>query len=387
MSLDPSKDIALLDEGVRGVLAQTGFNRTDLTHCQLQAQTDVEAVYCWLNEYRHNPNTYRVYQREIHRLLLWCGHQQQKTLSDLKREDFDDYVNFLIDPEPKSFWCAPSHRGAQRYSKAWKPFTGGLSAKSRALALTVINTMLSYLVDAGYLQHNPLRLMKKHFNHIPSVEAQHIALQARILTPDEWRAILATLDNLNETTSDEKAHKYRLRFIVMMLYFLGLRVSELTSHSWSAFQQCNGLWWFLVRGKGGKLGKVPVHHQLWHEVIQFRLFLGMPAIPQPSETSPLVPAWRHANGLQPRQINHLLKSLAKAAAETIDNPVSQAKLKQFSAHWLRHLSATMQERAGIAFSYIKANHRHEKEETTRLYVHALDEERHQAMQRLSVTVD
>ena len=46
----------------------------------------------------------------------------------------------------------------------------------------------------------------------------------------------------------------------------------------------------------------------------------------------------------------------------------------------------MQDRAGIAFKHIRANHRHENDETTRRYVHALDDERHIDMNKLTLKV-
>ena len=46
----------------------------------------------------------------------------------------------------------------------------------------------------------------------------------------------------------------------------------------------------------------------------------------------------------------------------------------------------MQDRAGIKFKHIQANHRHGSEETTRRYVHAFDEERHLDMEKLSMRV-
>jgi hypothetical protein len=69
-----------------------------------------------------------------------------------------------------------------------------------------------------------------------------------------------------------------------------------------------------------------------------------------------------------------------------DQPDIVKKLKKFSAHWLRHLSASMQDRSGIAFKHIRANHRHENDETTRRYVHALDLDRHQDMQKLALRI-
>jgi hypothetical protein len=47
----------------------------------------------------------------------------------------------------------------------------------------------------------------------------------------------------------------------------------------------------------------------------------------------------------------------------------------------------MQDRAGVSFKHIRANHRHENDETTRRYVHAIDKERHQDMQKLVLRID
>ena len=44
----------------------------------------------------------------------------------------------------------------------------------------------------------------------------------------------------------------------------------------------------------------------------------------------------------------------------------------------------MQDRVGISFKEIRANLRHENDETTRRYVHAWDEERAQEMQKLTL---
>jgi hypothetical protein len=69
-------------------------------------------------------------------------------------------------------------------------------------------------------------------------------------------------------------------------------------------------------------------------------------------------------------------------ADSFSEPHKQEKLRRFSLHWLRHLSATQQDKSGILFKHIQANHRHETENTTRRYVHALDQERHEDMRKL-----
>ncbi len=74
----------------------------------------------------------------------------------------------------------------------------------------------------------------------------------------------------------------------------------------------------------------------------------------------------------------------KTSEKFVGQQEKVAKLKRFSPPWLRHLSATMQDRVGIKFKHIKANHRHENEETTRRYVHSFDSERHSDMEKLSL---
>jgi len=353
------------------LLTEVGSNRAPVGNKQIAAEDDLSAMNTWLDEYSHTPSTFRVYQKEAERLLLWCIFNHKKPLSSLNRDDFEAYIQFMQDPQPRALWCGrQGGRGNKRGSSNWKPFSSPLNQASLTTAISIINSLMTYLVDAGYLQANPLRLLRKAKRR-PQLEERKIEVQARILEPEEWEAMLESMNSMPEATPHEKDEKYRLRFIVAMLYFLGLRVGELTSHTWNAFQRINGRWWFIVRGKGDKLGKVPVNAALLEVVQEFRRQMRMPDLPAHGEDAPLVPSWRHAGGLQPRAINVLLKRLAVETAERHfqDKPTTQAKLIKFSAHWLRHLSATMQDRAGIPFAHVRSNLRHQSDETTRTYVH------------------
>jgi integrase len=84
-------------------------------------------------------------------------------------------------------------------------------------------------------------------------------------------------------------------------------------------------------------------------------------------------------------MSNILKALAIKAADKFakDSP-SYEKLLRFSPHWLRHLSASRQDLAGISFTNIMSNLRHQNESTTRLYVHAEDHVRHQEMEKLRI---
>lgn len=365
-----------------------GSNRETKHTCQIRANNDFEAIQCWLDEYKGRPATYRTYQKEVERLLLWCVYQHKKPLSGLDRADFENYFNFLSNPQPAKFWCALSGgRGNKRGTKNWKPFVGPLSNSTKATAISIIYTMITYIMDAHYLAYHPLRIAKNLKKPNNYSEEQKIKVQERILEQDEFNAILNAAYNLPEVSRHERDDKQRIIFLIKVLFFLGLRINELETHAWGSFRQVQGRWWFFVRGKGNKLGKVPVNNEFLEAIVQYRCYLNIPEYPQPDEQEPIIRSWYVSMALTARYMNKLLKKVAFIAAEQFyDNPSKVAKLKKFSAHWLRHLSASMQDQAGISFGNIRANLRHENDETTRRYVHALDETRHDDMQRLSLSL-
>lgn len=364
-----------------------GFNRETKHHPQINARNDYEAIQCWLNEYKHKATTFRTYQKEAERFLLWSIYQQKKALSSIDRDDLEYYVKFLDDPKPHEIWCNPKGgRGRRRGSLNWRPFTGGLSSSAKMTTLSVLDSLFTYLTDARYLAFNPFSLMRKR--KLIHVHAQENILktQERILEIDEWHAILDTLENLPHKEPKEKKEKERLRFLIAILYFLGLRINELATHTWNAFRKIDDRWWFFVVGKGDKLAKIPVNDELLRMIITYRAFLNKTTFPTIDDRSPLIPSLEDMySPITARQMNKLLKKLALEAANKFKNQLEkEGKLKKFSAHWLRHLSASMQDRSGVSFKHIRSNLRHENDETTRLYVHSLDEERHQDIQKLKL---
>jgi len=244
---------------------------------------------------------------------------------------------------------------------------------------------LSYLVDARYLAFNPLSLIRKRNQRSREMKGDALMIEERMLTLEEWHAMLDTLEAFPAESVNEKNEKARLTFLVSILYFLGLRINELATHAWNAFRKIDGDWWFYVVGKGDKLGRIPVNDELLRAIIQYRHHLKKPPFPDSNDSMPLIASFTTREAITPRQINKLLKKLALATAKQFTHePEKIKKIAKFSAHWLRHLSASMQDRAGIQFKHIRANHRHENDETTRRYVHALDKERHQDMQKLKL---
>lgn len=375
--------LPIRDQALSGI---HGANREPQAQCQINAHHDYEALLCWLNEYIQKPTTYRTYRKEAERFLLWSIYERGKALSSLTRDDIDAYLIFLDDPTPKEKWCGVKKGyGYQRGSTHWRPFTGALSPNSKITAISAIDSLLNYWVDARYIQSNPMRLIRKKRTSVKNKLHLELDLYERILTPEEWHALLETLDQYPSSSEPERHEKARLQFLISILYFLGLRVSELANHTWNAFRKIDDHWWFYVMGKGDKLARIPVSDELLRAVIIYRSHLKQSPYPSIHDTQPLIASFTTKRAITPRQINGILKKLAlETSKKFASHPEQAKKIKKFSAHWLRHLSATMQDKAGIAFKHIRANHRHENDETTRRYVHAIDLDRHQDMQKLKL---
>jgi integrase len=352
--------------------------------CQINARNDLEAINLWLNQYSDNKHTFAAYSKEAKRLLLWCIYEQGKTLAQLKVADFESYFTFLKNPPPS--WC-----GTRKTIKITdkqtnrKPFIGPLNQTAFNMAIRIINSLMNYLVEADYLRTNPLKLIKKYTKFNLDFEAQKYKVKSRMLELDEWEAIQETLNNMPEDTENAIDNKMRTQFLFAILYLLGLRIHEVANSTWNAFRQMDGNWWFFIQGKGGKLGHIPVNEQLLNFVKSYRLHLGKTPFPSIDETEHLLKSKKTKKPLQISQLYGLVKAIGKEAAKQFaDLPNKKQKLISLSPHWLRHLSASHQDKLGIPATVIQANHRHASSQTTQLYLHAEDLLRVNEMQKLQM---
>lgn len=352
-------------------------------HCRIRASNDAEAIERWLDEYFDKPTTFRTYKKEAERFLVWCVTAQNTSLFKLNREDVLAYKEFLKNPQPKEQWCGP--RRKKLNDETWYPFAGPLSESAIKTAMAALNSLMNYLMNARYLDFNPFILVKNK-SIKSNLDEQALQVQERILEPLEWQAILTALEQEPQDTPSAIFKKNRLRFLIELLFFLGLRIDELHHASWHDCRKIDGLWWFFVRGKGGKLGKIPINSHLMQSMVFYRHYLGLPPVPN-GEAIPLIAGLnRSEEALTVRQMTYLIKDIAtKAANQFAIGSISNQKLKRFSPHWLRHLSASYQDQAGISFTNIKSNLRHQNEQTTRIYVHAHDNHRHQEMEKLKLS--
>lgn len=366
-----------------------GENRADKTRLQIQATTDTEAIRCFLGEYDRSPGTLRIYQRETERLLLWALVECGRPLSSLNRQDFEGYLNFLVDPQPSDLWCGPK---ADRKLDAWRPFVGPLSESAVLTAMAAINSLMRYLTDAGYLSGNPLGLIRQRRRKMAAEAAgSPIAVSTtdetekveRFLDEDMWGAVTTTIENMPQANDQECAEYERARFIAAVLYMLAPRAGELESHRMNSFREERGRWWWHVIGKGGKKAKVPVADDMLQALMRYRKFLGLPAVPKRAETTPILMSLKDRSPITARRLNQILKRIFFAAAELLPPELDykREKLRAASAHWGRHTGITAKIDSGITERYVQKDARHSDARTTQRYIHEEEERWHDEAQK------
>jgi integrase len=350
-------------------------------HNLLEATNDLEAVAEWLAQYAERKTTFKSYQKESERLLLWCVYVAGRSLAELTKRDFEDYFKFL--KKPPIEWCATraDMRDGRRKGH-WRPFIGPLKLSALNTARRIITSLINYLTASEYVRVNPLKLIKKTEEFSGSVLEQKYNVWTRMLEPAEWQAVLMSLNTMPDKTRSQLDCKYRTQLLFAMLYFLGLRIFEVASHTWGAFQQVDGCWWFFVKGKGGKLGHIPVNDELFKIIKMYRVHFELPLeILKGDETS--IFALNTGKPASIRALYHYVKTIGLQAAKSfVEGSSSREKLKKLSPHWLRHLSASHQDKLGISATMIQENLRHASIQTTNIYMHAENESRFSEIQKM-----
>lgn len=167
----------------------------------------------WLARYKHSPATLASYRKEAERLLLWCVHQHGKALSDLTHEDFLAYEAFLEDPQPAERWVMEVEQKARRSSSHWRPFAKPLDRQSQRQALSILNSLFNWLVQAGYLACNPLALRRRKSVARP-------AKTSRFLPHEHWAQVRATIEALTIGTPLAALQVARCRWLFSLFYIV-----------------------------------------------------------------------------------------------------------------------------------------------------------------------
>ncbi|HSH57033.1 MAG TPA: site-specific integrase [Halomonas sp.] len=351
----------------------------------IAARSDAEAVGEWLAEYRASPSTQRAYRREAERLLLWLA-ERNMTLNQVRRDHLEAFEAFLADPQPRERWVGPPR---PRHTDDWRPFRGPLSPSSRRQSLVILQGMYAWLAEAGWVGHNPFRLMRDKRRRLDNRQAGI----ERYLEAPLWEWFWGWLNGAHRpkteegATSRERYEEARRRVIFGFAYLLAPRIAEMSAARMGDFQRREGRWWWSVVGKGGKLASIPVPPDMLTLLKEWRGVLGLSPEPQPDEATPLLRALDGKRGIGDNRLYRLIRQTFAQAADDLEAEEEEGvrgwalRLRQATPHWLRHTALTHQAQAGVELRYLAATARHSRLDTTARYLHAEDEAWHRQQSR------
>ncbi|AXK40296.1 integrase [Crenobacter cavernae] len=368
-----------------GLSVNKGSNRPAQDASSLQARDDREAIMAWLSRVADSEHTRASYLKEADRLYRWAVFARGKLVSSLTHEDLELYRRFLANPQPAAVWVGTRRVG--RHHPDWRPFSGPLSESSVRQALTIVNSMFSWLVEARYLAANPLSLARKR-------RGKGAPRLTRLIGRQQIDACFDAVGALPCETELERRHVSRCRWLLQLFLLSGLRISEVTGTRMGAFYFRQGQgktrWWLDVVGKGEKARQIPVNDEMLAELRQYRESLDLPALPSPGEDLPLVLKVRglRSEPMTRQAIHTILKTVFRLASDrltSLGRGDEARALELASAHWLRHTAGSMMGDAGIDIRTIKANFGHSSLSTTSIYLHKDDDHRHDETASHSLT--
>ncbi len=359
---------------------RNGTNRATGNRPQIAAKNDIDAIKAWLARFVDTKTTFDNYRKEAERLLLWSTVQLQKPFSSLTHEDLLAYQHFLVDPQPAARWIMRDGRKFGRSHPEWRPFAGPLSQSSQRQAFIILNTLFSWLVNAGYLAGNPLSLSRQRARKSrPRV--------TRYLEEDLWNEVKLTIDTMPKESDREREHYLRMRWLFSLLYLCGLRISEVVGNAMGGFfcrrdKDGEERWWLEIVGKGEKTRIIPATNELMVELARYRREKGLSPFPAHAEDIPLL----LPIGTQQRQMTRgaahaIVKQVFQDTATRLrlrdeSSESIAARVEAASAHWLRHTAGSHMANSDVDLRHVRDNLGHESIATTSGYLHSSDDARH-----------
>lgn len=353
----------------------------------IQAHDDESSLRTWLARYEDSPATWDNYRKEAERIFLW-SRSQGKTFAELTHEDTLAFRNFLKNPGPD--WIARNDKGIPtkypRQDPRWRPFVGPMSIASVKQSLRIVNGLFGWLVNARYLPGNPFALERRRSKKGKPRLTRH-------LLPEDVALILRTILQLPNATPRDRMHQARSRWLFVLFYLSGMRISEVASLRMEDFFSAKGTdgktrWWANFTGKGDKDATQPVTSELLHELRSYRLTMGLSPLPAPGEDLPAVLRIGTAGRTKPMDrsgLHAIIKTIVRHVGDDLraqGNPDKATVFEAASAHWMRHAMGSSLGNKGVSMQVIRDLLRHESVSTTNIYVHTEEEALHDQLERI-----
>ena len=350
-----------------------------------RALDDWKVTAAFLLRHTATSGTYSKFRGEIQRFLNFVWIVRGKTLSELRGDDIDSYMDFVKSP-PVS-WCTTkstgslqgegrqrgfvTKNGSRVANVKWRPFYDAGSRRKPATMNSVVASLSIFfkkLVVSEYLPRSPMadatRRLQKASKSENSAGKKGLAVSrkkrttAPRLTAWQWSYILETLIK----AADENPRYERNLFLVITMKALYLRVFELAPHGerdtpdyiepvmgdFARTTVGNKSYWELhVCGKGEKDRWIPLPDEYLHYLKRYRKFRNLTPLPSPGEPSPMVTRLNSDKAItNKRQLENIVEeSIMLAVARMEKENLQEAKdeLKQMAkkTHILRHTGASM----------------------------------------------
>jgi integrase len=368
-----------------GLDGRHGRNRKPWQPGDLPARTDVEAIVTWLRAKvgdkaldNHAPETARLYEQQAFRLMLWCVSVRRIALSSMQSDDCEAYMAWLKDIPPE--WISRSRARRWDTAAGWAPFASQLNRASRQLAIRIVSSMFTWLVDEGYLLHQPWGRVKLKLPDDPNGPAR----RTRAFTQVAWDAIVEFFERAPvispELTparqAELRADWERMRFVLNFNVAVGLRGTELVTRHLHDFVYVDGRWRLAVFGKGALAKDVSLPAQAMRALDRYLTSRGLPPLTELSKQARKdVPLIARADS-RPGPIGYRALALSFKGwvqramdASMLPMPEREAAI-QATTHWLRHTMATIANERGASEPVLQEQLRHADPRTTRSYIHA-----------------
>lgn len=323
--------------------------------------TEYRAIVYFLYSFRGSEDTFNAYRREIERFTQWSWFVQNKSLLLLRRNDIENYIEFVQLP-PKE-WIGTKivarfldKDGRRLANPAWRPFVAkinktayqsGKRAKKNKFLLSavairqifaILSTFYQYLIQEEIADVNPIALVRQKSKFL---QKQQGMTPVRRLSRTQWLAVIKAAENL---AAEDPLHE-RTLFIMHALCDMYLRISELTATKRSSpkmndfYRDSNGDWWFKTIGKGNKLRQIAVSDGMLSALKRYRKHLQLSELPSVDDQQALIPKSNNLPITSSRAIRHIVQHCFDKAVAILEESqdFEEAKLLQAATvHWLRH---------------------------------------------------
>ncbi|AOV18777.1 hypothetical protein BJI67_16185 (plasmid) [Acidihalobacter aeolianus] len=350
----------------------------------IEANNDLEAINAFLHKHNENTRTVRVYRKECYRLLKWCIEIARKPMSSLTGSDLSEYRDFLA--APPASWINVNRAKKIRnntINPEWRPFAkAGMSPQSIKHAIVVLGALFTYLVDARYLDANPVKFMPRRAGKVDDAEIKSATRfrfkGERHLTTEDMKYVDQVLREVDPRT----------RWAFQLIRFTGMRISEAAIHQMCHFVRIGGVWMVMITGKRGKTRQVPATDRLIEALIEWRTHLHMTPLPDSEDTTALIcKSYDNASKMTPGYVGEMVSSVFRMAAVRAEahppkGEDSAKRLRVATAHWLRHRFATvLANDKDNTMRSVQSLLGHENINTTALYWHVEEEENIENMKK------